>query len=135
MGRSGWKAGEGDVKVLVVEDNERTLAAIIEELVAAGYLVSWARNGQEALEKAFHQPLDLIITDDEMPVMNGGELIKMVRERHPRLPIILMPGGYQALEGMERIERLWLLPKPFTFEALRSSMEEALREEGQARSV
>jgi len=135
MERSGWKAGKGDVKVLVVEDNERTLRAIIEELVGAGYLVAWARNVQEALEKAFHLPLDLIITDYEMPVMDGGELIKMVRERHPRLPIILLPGDHQAPEEMERIEHLWLLPKPFTFEALHSIMEEALREEGQARSV
>lgn len=131
MGRSGWRAGKGEVKVLVVEGNEQTLAAIIEELIAAGYLVSWARNGPEALEKIFYQPLDLVITDDEI----GRELIKTVRERYPRLPIILMQGGHHILEGMEQIERLWLLPKPFTFEVLHSSMKEALKEEGQARSV
>ncbi len=130
MGRSGWEVGKGEVKVLVVEANEQTLAGIIEELVAAGYLVSWARNGQEALEKVFYQPLDLIITDEEI----GGELVKRVRERYPRLPIILMQGGRQPLEGMEQVERLWLLPKPFTSKALHSSMEKAL-EEGQARSV
>jgi len=131
MGRSGWEVGKGEVRVLVVEDNERILGKIVEELVAAGYLVSWARNGQEALEKVFYQPLDLIITDEGI----GGELVKMVRERYPRLPIILMQGGHRSLEGMEQIEHLWFLPKPFTSKALHSSLEKALKEEGQARSV
>lgn len=134
MEHSGWKARERDVKVLVVEDNKRILATIIEAVVAAGYLVYWARSGQEALEKAFYLPLDLLITDYGMPGMDGGKLVKIVREQYPGLPVILMLGDYQVPQGMEQIERLWLLHKPFTLETLHSFMEQALRAEGQARS-
>lgn len=126
MRRSGWKVGEGNIKVLVVEDNERILAAIVEALVAAGYLVSWARNGQEALEEVLHRSLDLIMTDYEMPEMDGMELIRRIRERHPRLPIILMTGSCLALEEGERVG-VRILLKPFDLNALCSLVEEVLR--------
>lgn len=126
MGRSAWKAGERDVKILVVEDNERILTTIVEALVAAGYLVFWARNGQGALEEALSQSLDLVITDYEMPGMDGIELIKRIRERHPRLPIILMTGSRLALEEGEGVG-VRTLCKPFDLNALSSLVEEVLR--------
>ncbi|MFN3476217.1 MAG: response regulator [Candidatus Methylomirabilales bacterium] len=126
MERSGWKAGERDVKVLVVEDNERILTTIVEGLVAAGYLVSWARNGQEALEEALHRSPDLVITDYEMPGINGIELIRRIRERHPRLPIILMTGSRPALEEGERVG-VRILFKPFDLNTFSSLVEEVLR--------
>lgn len=111
---------------MVVEDNERILTTIVEALVAARYLVFWARNGQGALEEALSRSLDLVITDYEMPGMDGIELIKRIRERHPRLPIILMTGSRLALEEGEGVG-VRILFKPFDLNALFSLVEEVLR--------
>ncbi|WP_391090896.1 response regulator [Vibrio sp. NH-UV-68] len=67
--------------LLVVEDHAFSRKALINMLVKNGYenLLS-ASNGEKALDKLNHNQIDLIITDINMPNINGLELIKMVRE-------------------------------------------------------
>lgn len=116
-----------DFRILAVEDDETILWLILEQLIKAGHRVSYARNGKDALEKALSQPFDLVITDYEMPGMDGMELIRRIRERHPRLPIILMTGSRPALEGGEGVG-VRILFKPFDLNVLSSLVEEVLRE-------
>ncbi|KLN63511.1 response regulator [Vibrio sp. VPAP30] len=70
-----------DYTILIVEDHKFSRRALINMLVRAGYenLLS-AQNGEEALSKLEHHKVDLIITDINMPKINGLELIKLVRE-------------------------------------------------------
>jgi len=71
---------------LIVRDLEKNI------LQMAGYKVETARDGLEALENLKEQDFDLIITDIEMPRMNGFELVAAVRkdDRHKEIPIIIV---------------------------------------------
>jgi signal transduction histidine kinase len=76
--------------VLVVDDE-----AIIRDLCARtlkDYGILHAENGQAALEALSHQPVDLILADIMMPVMNGLELLQLVKERDPEQLVVVMTG-------------------------------------------
>jgi CheY-like chemotaxis protein len=78
-------------KVLVVDDNpmDRHLAGGLVD--KAGSTPVYAANGREALEQMDRgEAPDLVLTDLLMPEMDGLELVKEVREKHPLVPVILM---------------------------------------------
>jgi CheY-like chemotaxis protein len=66
--------------ILVVEDNEESLALMDYLLCCFGHEVLQARNGAEGLETARGNPPDLVIIDLQMPVMDGFELLGKLRE-------------------------------------------------------
>jgi len=66
-------------KILVVEDDPAIREFLIRALTGAGYLASGAENGCAALEKIADQRPDLIVTDANMPVMNGFEFCRLLR--------------------------------------------------------
>jgi CheY-like chemotaxis protein len=76
-------------KILVVDDEESILFLYKEELEEEGYMVECAKNGEEALEKLPVFKPDLISLDIKMPVMDGIEALKRIREKERQLPIIL----------------------------------------------
>ncbi len=79
-------------RILVVDDSEivRNLHSFI--LKATGYDVVNAANGYEALEKLYQDEFDLIVTDVNMPKMDGIMLIKEIRkeDRYKEIPIIIV---------------------------------------------
>lgn len=82
--------------ILIVDDlpENITILRSIIEASGASYLVTEANNGKEALESIAQTPPDLIITDWDMPEMNGIELIVSVRKNHElrNIPIIVVTG-------------------------------------------
>jgi len=76
-------------KILVVDDEESIRFLYREELEEEGYIVECAKNGEEALEKLMVFKPDLISLDIKMPVMDGIEALKRIREKERHLPIIL----------------------------------------------
>ena len=79
--------------ILVVDDEIEVAAAIRRVLERAGYLVTLANNATEALHAVAQQLPDIVITDIIMPKVHGVELIKTLRDRHPRIRIIAISGG------------------------------------------
>ncbi len=76
--------------VLVVDDDQdhnRALAKIFER---AGYRVSTAEDGQEALTILTERTYDLIITDLKMPHMNGLDLLRSIRAMSPDMPVVIL---------------------------------------------
>jgi signal transduction histidine kinase/FixJ family two-component response regulator len=78
-------------KILIAEDNENN-AVIVESIVSSiGFEVDWAKNGQEALEKATANIYDLILMDIRMPIMNGYDACEKINMAlNNSVPIILI---------------------------------------------
>ncbi len=78
-------------RVLVVDDNRTNLRILNKQLEQWKLLPVLAESGAEALDLLIKSPpFDLLLTDMNMPLMNGIELAKMVVKRYPKLPIILL---------------------------------------------
>jgi len=110
--------------ILVADDEEMIRALAKAALGSAGHEVLTAANGLEAvaLYRSFPKLIALVITDMKMPLMDGHEVVKLVRETRPEAKIICMTGYSEALPPGTRI-----LSKPFRPEELRRCVEEVLR--------
>ena len=93
--------------VLVVEDSLAVAKRLQISLERAGFLVDIARNGAQALTKAQRKHFDLVLTDEQMPVMSGHELCQKLREdeRYANTPVIILTGGRSQLEANGRADR------------------------------
>ena len=79
-------------RVLLVDDDPLFRKFALRYLVAAGYVVRVAVDGLDAIRKLRGGPLDLIISDLNMPSMSGFEFIDVVRKRFPQIPVIVISG-------------------------------------------
>jgi CheY-like chemotaxis protein len=76
-------------RIMVVDDEENIRFLYKEELEDEGFSVELAKNGEEALEKLPGFKPDLITLDIKMPLMDGIETLKRIRETERNLPVIL----------------------------------------------
>jgi signal transduction histidine kinase/CheY-like chemotaxis protein len=77
-----------DAKVLVVDDNTTNILLATTFLKKKDIVADTAANGKEAFEKFLSRPYDLILMDLRMPVMNGFEATKLIREHGSDIPVI-----------------------------------------------
>ncbi|MBU8545934.1 MULTISPECIES: response regulator [Roseomonadaceae] len=108
--------------ILLAEDEALAAMAIEEELLAEGYEVVLAADGQAALEAARVRKPDLLLTDLRMPRLDGAGLIRALRAEMPDLPVVVMtgyapPGGAQAFGGAGE-GPVALFPKPLDMDAV-----------------
>jgi CheY-like chemotaxis protein len=116
--------------VLVVEDEDLVRSAICGPLRRAGMEVLEARNGEEGLAifREHRDTLDAVITDLVMPRLPGGELVRIVREEAPDLPLVVMSGYRRdpALADVLQQPTTSFLAKPFSPAQLHAAVEAAL---------
>ena len=87
-----------DVRILIAEDQPHNLLLLRRLLDRAGFQVREANNGQEAVEICEEWRPDMILMDEEMPIMRGSEATKLIREKsHEHDPVIISLTAY-ALE-------------------------------------
>lgn len=117
---------------LLVVDDQYGVRRLIQELFSqAGYKVSLASNGREALEQVQTNPPVLVLLDMRMPVMDGMEALRLLKQMHPDLPCIMMT----AVEDGEQISLALsagaqaCISKPFDIFALRELVEGVLGKE------
>ena len=79
--------------VLVVDDEVEVAEVIRRVLERAGYSVTIAHNATAGLDAVARQAPHVVITDVIMPKVHGVELIKILRERYPRIRVIAISGG------------------------------------------
>ena len=116
--------------VLIVEDETALATAVTDALVDAGYLVTRAANGEEALEQVRTQAFDLVICDLKMPRLDGQAFYAQLSEAAPALArrIIFVTGdvaGTEAEKFLEGTGCKWL-PKPFRLADLLKAVREGL---------
>jgi PAS domain S-box-containing protein len=107
----------GGRRVLVVEDNLQVGRFSTQILQDLGYETSWAVNADEALTLLEQADFDVVFSDVVMPGMSGLELGRRIRDRHPRLPVILT-SGYSHVLAAEGHDGFELLQKPYAVEEL-----------------
>jgi nitrogen-specific signal transduction histidine kinase len=113
------------ISVLVVDDDLLVLDSIAAMLDDLGHAVIEARSGEEAVRLLPRMPkIDIVVTDYAMPGMNGFEFAQRVKERNPKLPIILAT-GYAELPADRSIE-FGHLSKPYTSKDLAEALEKAV---------
>lgn len=78
--------------LLVVDDEEEIREALSRHFRFLGYEVRTACNGQEALDVLEQEKIACIITDIVMPVMNGVDLLRVVRKEYPMVRVIIITG-------------------------------------------
>ncbi len=90
-------------RILVVDDSPTTRAVLRNVFSAAGYVVSTASDGMEALERLSMQTVDVVISDVEMPRLNGFDLTRQIKSKYP-LPVILVTGREKEADRREGLE-------------------------------
>jgi len=78
------------VTILVVDDEPVMRSLLNKILTRDGYMVLVAAGGREALDILDRQRVDIVVSDLKMPEMDGLELLRMVKEGHPHVAIIMM---------------------------------------------
>lgn len=114
-------------KVLVVEDNADVLQALIWQLERLGFLVIYAKNGQEGVEKAVKERPHLILMDIMMPGMDGREATRMIRfnPETRNIPILAATVLFRESDLKSCIQAGCndYLVKPFSFEDLHGKVQ------------
>jgi CheY-like chemotaxis protein len=113
-------------KILIVDDNEGVGLLLQMLLEHEGYEVQVAKDGREGyLAYLLFEP-DLVITDIQMPIKSGIELIQLIRHHNPEVKAIYMsgdPGKYRsALEEEKDRHHACYLTKPFSKNELITSI-------------
>jgi len=116
------------MKILLADDDSKIHVIVHLWLRRNGHDVTAARDGREALAKLDEQPFDVLISDVNMPLMNGVELVKTVLERENGPPlIIMMTSRCDSCALAKEIDsrRVQVLNKPFSPRQLAQLIEEA----------
>jgi two-component system cell cycle sensor histidine kinase/response regulator CckA len=124
------EAPRGTETVLLAEDEADVRELAREFLVAAGYTVIEARNGQEALKLAAEraEEIDLLVSDLVMPGMTGQQLAALLQQQDSSLRVIFMSGysEHAAAEAAQAGSSVRILTKPFNRMALLRTIREVL---------
>jgi len=93
-----------NTKLLYVDDNRLIREEAVEYLSLIYNQVLEASNGEEALEVYRKNRPDIIITDIEMPIMNGIQMVKAIRRQDKKIPIIIVTAFLDTEYLLEAIE-------------------------------
>jgi CheY-like chemotaxis protein len=120
--------GPSAKRILVVDDDPRVREVLSAMLESAGYDVSLAPNGRDAVTMLETEKFSVILTDLVMPEQEGIETIKLIRRDYPELKIIAMSGAFGGdyLRIAEYLGANRTLPKPINMETLISALENTL---------
>jgi DNA-binding response OmpR family regulator len=119
---------EAPAKIIVVDDEKRICHNVEKILSKNNFEVTHALSAQDAMEKMAKESFSLLISDIVMPGKNGLELLKMVKKEWPLTKAIMMTAYASTDTAMKaiRLGALDYIPKPFTPDELRSTVEGVL---------
>lgn len=115
-------------KLLIVEDDEMMRENLCEFFQGEGANVFSANNGEEALQIALVERVDLILSDIKMPVMNGVELLKAIYANEKIIPIVWLMTGQSDLTEEKAIEMgaEGIINKPFKLQLVKEKISKSL---------
>lgn len=112
------------LKILVVEDDPDLLAILCEFLIMQGAEITQALNGKEALSLLAAKKFDLVLSDVQMPVMDGVELIRQIKQKDKTSPVVFLTTGHSSLDEIsaQDLGAAAFIVKPFKLQHLLSSI-------------
>jgi len=111
--------------VAIVDDDRRLLESLEELLESAGHAARTFSSAQTLLNSNALPEIDCLITDIGMPGMDGFELQRLIREKRPDLPVILITGRHEIAE-LPQAKHNRFFRKPFDMRALLTAIGDAL---------
>src|SRR5512135_250358 len=125
------------MRVLVVEDQVKTASFIRKALLASGFAVDVAEDGETALTLATTTPFDAIILDIMLPGRDGLSVLRVLRERRVTTPVLLLSARGEVTERVDGLNAGAddYLPKPFVLAELIARVRALGRRSGEARTV
>ncbi|HEY9878748.1 MAG TPA: ATP-binding protein [Leptolyngbyaceae cyanobacterium] len=113
--------------ILVVDDESRILETAKQSLEAYGYRVMTASSGFEAIERysKYQDDIQLVLTDMQMPDMNGESMVKVLRILNPAVKVIAASGSQDTIPEVLAIQAF--LPKPYTLNALLNAIAQVIQ--------
>ena len=118
-------------RILLVDDERAFLRSLSDGLATFSSLeVLTAHDGEQAVDVLASEPIDLVVTDLQMPGMGGLELLTHMKRQHPRVPVIVMTAFATPTtqEQVTRLQALSCVDKPVDFDELAARIFEALLE-------
>ncbi len=117
------------MRILLVEDDQKTADFIIRGLKEAGYAVDHAKDGEEGLLLASTAPYDAAIIDLMLPKLDGLSLIGKMREKKINTPVLILSAKRAVEDRVEGLQRGGddYLVKPFSFSELLARVQALIR--------
>jgi two-component system NtrC family response regulator len=112
------------MKLLVVDDNPVILQILSLMLTRFGHGVDTASNGLEAIRLLEQCRYDVVVTDADMPQLDGAQLCKFLKSQLPDIHVIGMSGDPTSLKELENAGADSCLPKPFGVDEIQSAIED-----------
>jgi CheY-like chemotaxis protein len=116
--------------ILVAEDESLVREMLEDALQNDGYEVLTAEDGQQAQRVLEKQPVDVVVTDLIMPERDGLELLIMVRDSYPKIPVIVItaPSNNVYLPAAKRLGAAYCFEKPLVLSTFLASIQALLED-------
>ncbi len=114
---------------LLITDDDRDLRETLRSIFQdRGFETLLAADGEEALEIVQHHPVHVLLVDMHMPRLTGLETIRRLKQFAQPMPVILMSAALnrEICSAAEEEHVFSVLPKPFSFQTIRSVVRDAL---------
>ena len=120
------------LRVLVVDDEEELVDALVERLNLRGIVAHGVTTGTAALDRVESNGFDVVLLDLKMPAPGGLEVLAKLKERWPRVAVILLTGhgSVQDAEAGMRLGAFEYVMKPFDIDELVGTMLRAAEAHG-----
>src|SRR5262245_56997457 len=113
-------------KILLVDDNAVVRDMLVDLVESLGYAADAAGGGAEALALFDQNRYDIVLTDLLMPGMSGWEVLAAIRQRDPRMPVVIITGTPAVGDPRASQPGVAVLKKPVDVKALDRTVKEEL---------
>jgi two-component system response regulator PilR (NtrC family) len=116
--------------ILVVDDEDALRTVLSSELINEGYEVRSAADGDEAISELEKNVYDMVLLDIKMPRMNGFEVLKHLKQKHPKTRVVMLT-GFADLKNAIESKKLGaddFVSKPYDLVDLLTTIERVLSE-------
>lgn len=121
-------------KILIIEDDFMIAESTQTLLKYQGFDVEWVNNGIDGLKRIQQGQIDAVLLDLGLPMMDGMQVLKQIRQAKPALPVLIISARdqlQQRVDGLNRGADDYLI-KPYEFDELLARIQALLRRSGQA---